>query len=379
MHQRASPLMPVAVQCPLLGPLSRLQSCDMKRLRKTCHATPLAALFWEGQESRTPICARVYQEAVGAGTVFVLGETAWQEVCQFSRKLQKIVAAQLELGGVRAGWELPWHETGWTREKLTRMGVVLLNRHTPAVVCVEMGGGGTYVLKHVHVPDCVLPEVERKAVAFGMVALGERRFHGQPGGMPAARGESIIPRRGAKHSSGNLRMYGTRSLNGKHVHRYNPAVEEEEECTRLAGAHALALSALERVVTPDAAQARGTAAWNIPSSMRADVGGMCDAVSCSLTQGYVIGAHDDEAAVNETVVFTPMGSLPAGVDWCFFSAGIMHALPRSAGEVSYITMQGRDVWHGTLPSSSVAPHQVHCGLGSALCSQGRIVKHWDRL
>ena len=103
MHQRASPLMPVAVQCPLLGPLSGLQSCDMKRLRKTCDAPPLAALFWEGQESRTPICARVYEEAVGAGTVFVLGETAWQEVCQFSRKLQKIVAAQLELGGVRAG------------------------------------------------------------------------------------------------------------------------------------------------------------------------------------------------------------------------------------------------------------------------------------
>ena len=98
MHQRASPLMPVAVQCPLFGPLSGLQSCDMKRLRKTCDAPPLAALFWEGQESRTPICARVYEEAVGAGTVFVLGETAWQEVCQFSRKLQKIVAAQLELG-----------------------------------------------------------------------------------------------------------------------------------------------------------------------------------------------------------------------------------------------------------------------------------------
>ena len=211
--------MPVAVQCPLLGPLSGLQSCDMKRLRKTCDAPPLAALFWEGQESRTPICARVYEEAVGAGTVFVLGETAWQEVCQFSRKLQKIVAAQLELGGVRTGWELPWHETGWTREKLTRMGVVLMNRHTPAVVCVELGGGGAYVLKHVHVPDCVLPELERKAVASRMVALGESRFHGQPGGMPAARGESIIPRRGAKHSSGDLRMYGTRSLNGKHVHR----------------------------------------------------------------------------------------------------------------------------------------------------------------
>ena len=217
MHEGASTLVPVAVQCPLLGPLSGLQRCDMESLRKTCDAPPLASLFWEGQESRTPICARVYEQAVGAGTVCVLGETAWQEVCQFSRKLQKIVAAQLELGGVRAGWELPWHETGWTREKLTRMGVVLLNRHTPAVVCVEMGGGGTYVLKHVHVPDCVLPEVERKAVAFGMVALGERRFHGQPGGMPAARGESIIPRRGAKHSSGDLRMYGTRSLNGKHV------------------------------------------------------------------------------------------------------------------------------------------------------------------
>ena len=75
----------------------------------------------------------------------------------------------------------------------------------------------------------------------------------------------------------------------------------------------------------------------------------------------------------------PASDRPTEVDWCFFSAGIMHALPRSAGEVSYITMQGRDVWHGTLPSSSVAPHEVHCGLGSALCSQGRIVKHWDRL
>jgi hypothetical protein len=133
----------------------------------------------------------------------------------------------------------------------------MMNRHTPAVVCVDVGGGGAYALKHVHVPDCVLPELERKAVASQMVALGESRFHGQPGGMPAARGESIIPRRGAKHSSGDLRMYGTRSLNGKHVHRYNPAVEEEEECTRSAGAHALALSALEWVVIPDAAHRQG--------------------------------------------------------------------------------------------------------------------------
>ena len=371
--------MPSAVGCPLFGPLSGLQPCDMGKLRNTCDAPPLESLFWEGQDARTPISASVYEAAVVAGTVFVLGERAWKEVCQFSRKLKQIVAAQLHLGGERRSWELPWHHTAWTVEKLTRMGVVLINGHTPAVVCVDVAGGGAYALKHVHVPDCVLPELQRKAVASRMVALGESRFGGQPGGMPAAHGESVIPRRGAKHSSGDLRMYGTRSLNGKHVHRYNPTGEEEEECTRLAGAHALALSELEWVVTPDAAQARRAAASNIPSTMRADMGGNCDAVSCSLTQGYVISAHDDEAAVNETVVFTPMDSVPADVEWCFFSAGLMHALSRSVGEVSYVTMQGRDVWHGTLPSSSVAPHQLHCGLGSALCSQGRIVQHWDRL
>ena len=76
MHQRASPLMPFAVQCPLFGPLSGLQSCDMRRLHRTCDAPPLASLFWEGQDSRTPICARVYEEAVGAGIVFVLCETS---------------------------------------------------------------------------------------------------------------------------------------------------------------------------------------------------------------------------------------------------------------------------------------------------------------
>ena len=43
--------------------------------------------------------------------------------------------------------------------------------------------------------------------------------------------------------------------------------------------------------------------------MRADMGGNCDAVSCSLTKGYVISTHDDEAAVNETVVFTPMDTV----------------------------------------------------------------------
>ena len=39
----------------------------------------------------------------------------------------------------------------------------------------------------------------------------------------------------------------------------------------------------------------------------------------------------------KTVVFTSIDSVPADVNWCFFSAGIMHALPRSVGEVSYIT------------------------------------------
>ena len=32
-----------------------------------------------------------------------------------------------------------------------------------------------------------------------------------------------------------------------------------------------------------------------------------------------------------------------------------------------------------LHAEQVAPHEVHCGLGSALCSQGRIVRHWDGL
>jgi hypothetical protein len=96
--------------------------------------------------------------------------------------------------------------------------------------------------------------------------------------------------------------------------------------------------------------------------MRADMGGNCDAVSCSLTQGYVISAHDDEAAVNKTVVFTPMDSVPADVDWCFFSAGSMHALPRSVGRVSYITMQGRGM-SGTAHSPPRVWHPTNCIVG----------------
>ena len=69
--------------------------------------------------------------------------------------------------------------------------------------------------------------------------------------------------------------------------------------------------------------------------------------------------------MNETVVFTPMDSVPTDVDWCFFSAGIMHALPRSVGEVSYITMQERGVWHGTLPPQVWSPTKCTVGyLGS---------------
>ena len=61
------------------------------------------------------------------------------------------------------------------------------------------------------------------------------------------------------------------------------------------------------------------------------------ALAVSLTQDYVIGPHcDDSEGTYESVAFLSSCNIPASTDWHFFSAGLMHPLPKAVGQVRSI-------------------------------------------
>ena len=351
--------------------------CDLRELCVKTEGGPpaLEDIHWGGKCTYlAPLGRAEYEAMVEADSLFVLSPGAWHKVCQFGAKVQEVVRQQLRHAEVQqVGWHPAWHCTLWTRAALQAAHVVEVS--TAAAVCVMCTNGKGYNLKHVFLPHAVLPEVHASHLGRCMQALGNSRFGGA--GQSVVQGESVINQRGTKSFSGSLRMYGTRSLNGSSVERYGPRAPFDATCSSLYDEHANAIARLERETTPEVAEARRLAAVDIPTHMRADRGGQCSAASVALSRGYVIGPHGDEAAVNETVVFTPMQNLPEDMEWCFAAAGLLHPLPRVKGEVCYITMLGKGVWHGTLPSSSREEHdETHYGLGSALCSQARILRHW---
>ena len=327
------------------------------------------------------------------------------QVCTFSDKLARSVNLQLK-HSCSPSFAYAWHKTWWTRDKLRTMEVVQVSM--TSIVCVQTEPG-KFEVQAVYVsPDLLLSTPGASLVATSLGTLGNRLDSlSARTKKPTMKGESVITARGAKLTSGQLRMYGTCTpCYGHGVHRFNPSLDTDELGTRQANRHVCALSDLEAEVAPGAATVRRRAASisATPLYMRADTDGKyaryqltthyyysvitthyslllltahhslltthyplltapyslpathyslltthyslptthyslltifrSAALAVSVTQNYVIGPHcDDAKGTYESVAFLSSCDIPASMDWHFFSAGLMHPLPRAVGQV----------------------------------------------
>jgi hypothetical protein len=95
----------------------------------------------------------------------------------------------------------------------------------------------------------------------------------------------------------------------------------------------------------------------------------------SLTSSFVVPPHDDSGVACEAVAFTNRnGPLPDGHEWDFAVGGHIHPLPNMVGKSVALFVKGSDLFHGTLPTSSVEDTCLHGNHGSALVTKVEMIR-----
>ena len=101
----------------------------------------------------------------------------------------------------------------------------------------------------------------------------------------------------------------------------------------------------------------------------------CSAFSVSLACQYVVTAHDDSGEACETILFANRnGPLPEGHSWDFAVGGHVHPLPNERGKCVLLFVEGKDVHHGTLPTSATEQTCEHGNFGSALVTKHAMIE-----
>lgn len=319
----------------------------------------------------------------------------WETIQARGREIKKYFDEKQKAGGGPKKWgnvdsvETDWEKSPWTEDELLKQGTFLVDG--PAVVAfVDRAGVRTIAAAHFSVPAGA--SLDRAAGDFYCIPDKKLVF---------SYGACVVAHRGAT-GSGNMHMVGCnpsakKPKTGEAVGRYganNKKCGELLEASRNFGEE---FAALEKKYAPAAAVSR------LRVMQEADPGGKSSLVEgyphvlfngghvISRTRGFVIAPHDDSSASGalETVFFwkptttilTRAGcsdaELKPGHKWLFY-AGVIFCLPTTPGEGSMVLVScsgephTRTV-HGTLPSSSTEPHQVHGGLGSALVTKQRFI------
>jgi hypothetical protein len=356
-----------------------------------------------GEDAPSPppaVSATLYAAALEAKSIIVFTESQ---------------AAQLEVdmagiaGGIKhavrhsGGEQLDWRSTGWTADSLEarynfrRIG-------SPTISCVYRTSSTSpwYEVLHVYAPpgfEC--DDFQSASIALDTLASlrFESEFSEENGTFECSlvapthpRGESYIDERGSKSMQGAMLAYGARHRRARQScekvpgcsmlwpDRFNASAGTPNAAiTTAVDAYALALGALESEIIPAAGAARAELANELDPSAKyrvAEGNVNCSAFALMMTQGFVVSPHDDSGAENETLLFSwPSDTpLPPGHQWCFAVAGCIHPLPTKPSEAAFISLKGKGIHHGTLPTSGSLPHLYHPGIGSALVTKSNLVK-----
>ena len=185
--------------------------------------------------------------------------------------------------------------------------------------------------------------------------------------------------------SGRMLMYGSKPNFGQnsakgatrrpHPSVYVPNGRVDSTLNGLVRRLASHCATVEALATPSISALRWYLANVHDSSGTHRMSADCAAFSLSLTSSYVVQPHDDSGLVNEFVLFANRtGAFPEGHEWMFVVAGCLLALPDAIGAGVMVTLPGRDVYHGTLPTSSTSASLRHGNVGCALVTRREFIE-----
>lgn len=274
---------------------------------------------------------------------------------------------------------VPWERYEYHREGLLARGFTHSDEATMVVVA---DGSGRFAVKSIYLPLDKAPELMHLANTVydddgnvGVEARGLSEF-GKRGGTKADDGSMVmfgshnfIP--GPSHKQQGVRHAMPA------VYNFNHAVNEQLNSKVVS--HVNKLSEMERDMIPSMAEQRDRLADEHDPEHRHRMSEECSAFSSSLAQSYVVTAHDDSGKACETILFVNRhGPLPEGHAWDFTVGGQVHSLPNARGKAVLLFVEGTNVYHGTLPTSSTQPTLDHGNIGSALVTKDCMIRSLER-
>ena len=260
-----------------------------------------------------------------------------------------------------------WGE--WNQQSLIRKGFTVLNQPTIVAVAVP---DGRRAVQFVFLP--------RMPYQRALANLSHHLFDNN-GKREArkTRGQTLVKRRGDKHMSGCMMMYGIKSQphNAGYAKAnglcctlapclYNVGTPVNAKLEHLWQQHLREFSNLERLHVPACAEQRKTIADGVDPGKSYRISRHCDAFACSMSKNFTIGPHDDSGICESVMFINRQGRPPKGTrhEWAFAVAGHILILPETKDECALVYLRGNGLWHGTLPTS-----YRHVNAGSALVTK----------
>lgn len=330
---------------------------------------PLASMHWlDADETKLAVSLEVYERC----------EIIVMEPSEFERHERhlKHVAASIRFTGFDDNF--PWHRTGWNKDALLQHGF----RYSAAPTILVVRHATWFEVKYLYWPMSTPLRHQDALCKHTFDAAGTLNSKKN------LKGRTVVGERGNKGMSGTMVTFGSHDLNGGHYVKkgdpaipalYNPSGAIDPTLNELVSKHAAELSALETRLTPAYAAHRKAIADQFDPERLHRMDPTVDAFSLAASSNYAVVPHDDSGEGPETVGFTNRnGPLPEGHEWLFCVGGHVHPLPNATNESVLIVLQGKGLYHGTLPTSSTGGSYAHGDHGAALVSKTQMIESLKR-
>ena len=331
---------------------------------RTC-PTSIDQLFWATADSVLPA---ISEDVFRTCKKVVFTREEWDTKQQILHEASAPIVAYSKK---HPNKPVPWHTYQYNHERLVNKGFVSSAEPTMVVVA---NGTGRFAVKYIYLPLDDTPSE--------MLELAEYVYTDQCTPTVQASGLSEFGKRGgSKGEHGSMVMFGSHNFipRGKRcpaipaVYRINDPVDTTLNAKVVT--HVNKLSEYEHAMIPSLAAKRDELADTHDPDRLHRMSDDCSAFAVSLACQYVVTAHDDSGEACETVIFANRnGTLPEGHSWDFAVGGHVHPLPNERGKCVLLFVEGKDVHHGTLPTSATEQTYDHGNFGSALVTKRAMIE-----
>ena len=327
-------------------------------------------LYWEEADSLGISAKPVDAEIFNKCRIEVMTEAEFDERETIMADIHKDIKIKGQQGFHTC---FDWTQTKWRKDYLIQQGFKVIKTST---ILAVIKPHGRYEIKYIY---------WRNAATDASKMLQLCNYTYQPDTIHNAVGQYAVNARGDKTMNGTMLAYGSHdvyspAILGKTEPRmYNPSGKLDTALNALVMQHVDNLSVWEQTMIPAYAAVRDhIAASNDPEQLHR-ITPRSSAFAMTTSINYVVDPHNDSGAACELIKFVNSnGPLPSGHEWLFAIGGAILELPTDAGEAIIICVKGEGVYHGTLPTSSVAPTHQHGNFGSALITKKQTIRGLQR-